>query len=797
MKKTPNELEALIDQPLVARVKLHNYRFPKDRAHVSGEFAIVILDVVDVSQGTLAEGCCIGPWRIVTSGRMPRLEDGMEYLFTGRLKIDSKWGPQYTCEEIHANYDMANPDEQRTFLSYFLTERQINLLYQTCDDPIAAIRQRNLAELTKIKGIGPTTAERICSRFADNLQNSRAYVELANLGLTKNAIDSIVKQIGSADLAIDAIKANPYSLIRLVRGYGWERADRLAMAQGFGRGCRERCLAYAEYKLNRLANEEGNSRLPIDDLLDELSQICSPTDRAQIADWLKTVTVGEQDFEARYQVFEETGKDADPPLLYYSRTARCIGLYSLRMVERRITEELVRLKTAPHTWNFDRTECEKIIADVEAEQGYQYTHEQRRAIWNILDSNVSVLTGSSGCGKSSTLKPLIRIFHKYGIEVAQCALSGRASSLLTEYTGLEGKTIHRLLCYDPESEKFMHSAHCPLDADVVILDETSMVGEELFLSLISSIKNGGKLLLLGDTKQLPPISVGNVLGDCIRSGYIPTNTLTIVQRQALKSGIVSQAIRVCEGKSIVRTDFSGSEIRGELNDFKLIARDDAALVHAQAVAEFKRLWESGVPADDIQIIVPVRSRGINSCRIFNNEIQALVNGEHSAKEVTVEVLDNGIKFEVTYKPGDRILVLKNNYHARTLEGTETAIFNGNMGHIVDLDTDNMIIQLQDTSRIIIPRESWDNIGLSYAVTCHKCQGSQAPYVIVSVDYSGYSLLMREWLYTALTRAQKFCALVGQPKAINLATRVSNVKVKNTWLKDELYARYQREVGSLV
>lgn len=797
MKNNVSGLDSLIDQPVVARVMLHNYRFPKDRAHSSGEFAIVILDVLEVQRGTIAEECYLADRRIVVSGRIPRLEDDMEYIFTGRLRVDPKWGPQYTCDEIHANYNMNDPAEQRTFLGYFLTERQINLLYKTCADPINLIRQHNLSELIKVKGIGPTTAERICTRFADNIQNSRAYVELANLGLTKRAIDTIVQQIGSADIAIDMIKANPYTLIRLVRGYGWERADRLALAQGFGRGCKERCLAYAEYKLNTLAMDEGNSRLPIDELLDELAQVCSPTDRAQIAEWIKSVTVGEQDFEQRYQEYQQTQKDADPPLLFYSKTARCIGLYSLRMVERRITGELVRLKSAPHAWNFDREQCEQIIGQVEAEQGYQYTHEQRRAIRNILDSNVSILTGSSGCGKSSTLKPLIRIFHQAGISVAQCALSGRASSLLTEYTGLEGKTIHRLLGYDPEREQFIHNARNPLEADVVILDETSMVGEELFLSLISSIKDGGKLLLLGDTKQLPPISVGNVLGDCIRSGYVPTNTLTIVQRQALKSGIVSQAIRVCEGKSIVKTDFSGSEIRGELNDFKLIARDDAALVHAQAVEEFKRLWNKGISADDIQIIVPVRSRGINSCRVFNSEIQALVNGAPSPKAVTVDVFDNGLKFEVTYKPGDRILVLKNNYHARTLNGTETAIFNGNMGHIVDLDPDNMIIQLQDTSNIIIPRESWDNIGLAYAVTCHKCQGSQAPYVIVSLDYSGYSLLMREWLYTALTRAQKFCALVGQPKAINLATRVSNVKVKNTWLKDELHECYQREIGVLV
>ena len=789
-RKLTEEEAALQGKKATMKVRLHNYRYPREHTHVSGTFAIIVFEFVELLEGEIYTQCFISNGGIVGKGIFPHVEGDMEYIMTGTLKFDPEWGPQYEVEDFHLAYNLQEEDDQKKFLSFLLTENQLNTLFEKFDNPVELLKRRDIAALTKIKGIGESTANRLCDKYESNAQNSRAYVELSGFGLTKYAIDALVTRFGSVDIAVDVVKTNPYSLIKLVRGYGWEKADRLALAQGMSRGCKERCLAYTEYKLDRLAQEEGNSRLPVEDLLNELAEVCAPTPKQELAQWLREGTVRDQDFEQLYIRIKNGEKGVERPMLYYCSDDKYIGLFSLRLMEREIADEITRLKEANGHWRFDTKKCEKIIAEVEAEQGYSYTHEQKRAIWNVLSSNVSILTGSSGCGKSSTLKPLIRIFQYYGISVAQCALSGRASSLLTEYTGLTGKTIHRLLGYLPEEERFAHSRNNPLAEEVIILDEASMVGEELFLSLISSIKSGAKLLLLGDTKQLPPISVGNILGDSIQSGYIPTVTLTIIHRQALKSGIISQAACVCEGKSIVKRDFIGSEIRGELKDFKIVSHIDAGTVHTKVLEEFKRLYkDEKISPDDIQIIVPVRSRGINSCRYFNAEIQKIVNGKPSPKAVTQQVVDNGMKFEVTYKPGDRVIVTKNNYHAKTIDGVETAIFNGNMGHIVDLDDEEMIIELAGSRPIIIPRDGWGDIGLAYAVTCHKCQGSQAPYVIVGLDNSSYPLLMREWLYTAITRAQKFCTLVGQPAAINTATRVSNGKVKETWLKGELKARY--------
>lgn len=782
----------LLNKNVTAKVTLHNYRYPKNKVPISGEYAIVLFNVEDVIDGEIPGECFSNYGAIVVTGNLPRIEDGMEYLFTGKLIFDAQWGPQYECIDIHLAYNMEDKEDQKKFFSFFMTDNQVNLLFDNYDNPVDLLYQKNIEALTKIKGIGPVTANRMCMKYAENINNSRAYVELKNYGLTKNAIDKLITQFGSPDVVVDLIKQNPYSLIYLAKGYGWERADRIALAQGFKPDCPERCLAYAEYRLSKTAGDEGNSRIQIRDFLEDILSVCAPATKDFILELIKQKTIKSEDFDELYKKVKWGGKDIDLPTFFYDKTSGYIGLLSLRIVEKKIVDQLKKLKKAKSQFSFDKTICEQIIGECEQEQGFQYTFEQKKAIWSTLNNNVSILTGQSGTGKSSTLKPLVRIFNHYGYDVAQCALSGRASSLLTEYTGLEGKTIHRLLNYLPEQERFARSESNPLNEDVIILDETSMVGEELFLSLISSIKLGAKLLMLGDIKQLPAMSVGNILSDCISSGYIPTTTLTQIQRQALKSGIITQSVHVCQGKSIIKSDFSGEEIRGELQDFKIIGASEAGTTHLKAIEEFKKLYiNRNIPADDIQIVVPMRSKGVNSCRYFNAEVQEIVNPKAS-KSVSIEVTDNGQKFEIIYKAGDRIMVTKNNYHARNLFGREVAIFNGNMGHIIDLDADNMIIELTGGDRVIIPRDEWGDISLAYACTCHKLQGAQAKYVIVVLDNSAYPLLMREWLYTAVTRARSYCALVGQPSAINQATRVSNIKTKQTWIKDDLYEMYKQE-----
>lgn len=776
---------------ITAVVQLNNYRYPKGRNPQFGEMSIVLLRVKQLNDGTIPDEAytSYGEKTIIVKGVMPKLDKDIDYILQAKQVVDPKWGLQYQCENISMNYDLDKKEDQVKFFSYFLTDLQIELLYSLYDNPIPLLKERKIEELIKIKGVGPVTANRICDKYADNIANSRAYVALKDLGLTKNAIDKLIKQFGSSDVVIDTIENNPYSLIKLVRGYGWEKADKIALSKGFSKACRERCVAYARHRLEQEA-VDGNSCMTIDELIEEIMQVCFPVQREDLTIYLKEDMIGQKDFAKFYQNILEGKKNEIYPSFYYSKDNQKVGLLSYRIVEKKIATELERLQSAKEVQKYDPEVCNKIISEVEKEQGYEYTREQKSAIFNILNDNVSILTGSAGSGKSSTVKPLIRIFEHYDKQVSQCALSGRAASLLTEYTGLVGKTIHRLLHFIPELERFDFGKNNPLPDDVIILDESSMVGEELFLSLVQAIKTGAKLIMLGDVKQLPPMNVGNLLADCMASGYIKTNVLTTIHRQALKSGIVTQSLLVCEGKSLVKNDFSGSEIRGELYDFKITANSDTLIVHSQAVEEFKTLLSKGIPADEIQIIVPVRTRGMNSCRTFNSEIQQLVNGDSYG--VDYEVYDAGLKYTVTYKRNDKVMIIKNNYHAKTTTGERVAIFNGNMGHIYSIDSNSMIVDIEDVGKVILSKDEWNNIVHGWACTCHKLQGSQSNYAIVCLDSSAYVLLMREWLYTAITRAKKYCVVVGQPKAINSACRTSNTKIKQTWLRGDLKDLYMKQ-----
>ena len=1117
MNKTAKEL---VGSRIVAKIKLHNYRYPK-AGHTSGNFAIVIFDVIRLIEGQIPSECEVkgfpGKYKITVTGELPKIDEKSEYVLQGVLHIDREWGPQYQPESLRLDYDLTREEDQRKFFSYFMTDRQVDMLFAGDQNPIDFLEQKNIGELTKIKGIGPATAVRMCTRYEESKNNSRAYVALKALDLSKRTIDRLISHYGSADIVVEKIESNPYILINEVKGIGWKKADDYAKRQGMANNCEERVVAYTRYYLGQQAEVNGNTWIDIDDLLTNVVAECQPITKEQVATWLKAYMLGAVDFEKYYARHLE-GKENDEELtfLYYDKLTRRASLTELRVLEKDIATELHRLATAPSNLEYDKDLCEEIIADCEKEQGYKYTDEQKQAIWNVLDNNVTILTGSAGCvdcdtefftgygwkkiseykkgdkvlmynedgtatlvtpdnyikqpednlwlvqskygvdmcvsdeheiyyinnrgnlnhntfanikkmheeaevgfqgrliasfqgdgpgidltdaeikvmlavicdgslmkdgrcrfhllkerkkvelrkilteagliwkenpcskpgysnfyttiprlekhfskywyncshrqlqlicdnvlqwdgctlfnrlrfaasnkenidfvqyaftacgyraaikfldrvgqpymshgkeyihksidytvcitprnlvsitrknpnkiditpyktldgykycftvpthmwvsrrngniliqgnsGKSSTLKPLIRILEHYDQSIAQCALSGRASSLLSDYTGIEGKTIHRLLCFMPDTDRFRYTKYNSLPNDVVILDEASMVGGHLFLSLISAVASGSKFIMLGDTHQLESIGIANILKDCITSGYIKTITLTKIHRQAAMSGIITQSIQVSNGQSIVKNDFFGEEVRGELRDFKLIAKGEGLLIQQQIINEFKRLYyDCHVPLDDIQIIVPMKTRGDLSCRVLNYLIQGIVNPVKTNKDVTLNLVENGVKYSVCFRPNDKIIVVKNNYHAPGLDGQDKQIFNGNIGYIKDINEDIMIATIGDVGDIVLPRDQWDCIQHAYAITVHKKQGDSVPYAIIGLDTSAYALLSRELLYTAITRASKYCTLIVQPRAANIAVKTSRIKTKQTWLKDDLL-KYAIEEG---
>lgn len=423
------------------------------------------------------------------------------------------------------------------------------------------------------------------------------------------------------------------------------------------------------------------------------------------------------------------------------------------------------------------------ISKVPSEDGYKYCFMVESTML-VLRRNGCIFI-SSNCGKSSLMYPVSRIFRKNGLDFGICALSGKASLNLHEITKEDGKTIHRLLGWNPKFGGPTFTKKNPLPTDVIVLDEVSMVGGELFYSLISAIKDGGRLIMLGDPGQLESIGLCNLISDIRASGKICCVHLTKIFRQASRSGIIVDCHKVDIQTPIIPPKFRGEEIHGELKDLKIVAKSSSEECLETIKKEFKRLhFDENVPIEDILILSAKRSIGDLSGRSINREIQSMIKFEdENPLKITYS---DGIKYDVLYHVGDRVIVMKNNYEAKTPEGNTIEIFNGNIGTVIAKDNfrRQLVVRLTQGD-VVIEGDKLLELQLGYAISCHRAQGSGFPYVIVACDPGAYQLLTKQWLYTALSRAKKYCVLVGTDKSINQCIKTDRVTRKSTWLSELL------------
>ena len=742
------------------KVRVERIIYPKN-GQTSGSWTIAAFRIEEVLEGEVPE-CFQWSLRFTAKGSMPALNARDTYTMVAHLVEDAKYGLQYEVDLMCLDYDLTDKDDQLKFFSFFLTPTQTAALYENCDNPLVLLQNHDTKALMKIKGIGPVTAQRMINKYEDSKDLSLAFVRFYDLGLTKGAIEKLVHFYGSPEAAVEVIEKNPYLLIIQVPGYGWAKADAIAMSQGLAHDSDERMGAYLVHYLREQAEMNGNSWVSVEDLCVVIDQVCDP-----------------QNDERIYELIRRNIKNH---VLYYDKETERVGLMEYRELEQQIANEILRIQRGAAHIEINSERAETIIRSVELEQGFEYTEEQRTAIWNTLDNQFSILTGSAGVGKSSVVNGIAHVLEAHNFRVAQVSLSGRAASKLTEITHIEGKTIHRLLKYDPESGKFFHNKENPLPYDIIIGDEVSMWGGEITLSLLQAIPTGAKVLFIGDTKQLEAIGLASVLTDTIKSHTMPTVQLTKIQRQQADSGIITQSLKVACGEQIVGPKTSGVEYRGVRKDFKLVTYIDSALTQSKIIDEFKELYiNQHVPANDIQVLVPMRSRGEASCRALNLAIQEIVNGTPSVDEITVPYTDGNYKYSYTYRPNDRIIIMKNNYKTINIEGNKEPIYNGNVGYIKQIGPDFMIVNLTEQGDIILGAEDYNNLSLGYAITVHKKQGDSSPYVIGAIDSSSYALMSKELLYTMITRARKYCVLIGQKKILQQAVKISRVKTKQTWL----------------
>lgn len=738
------------------KVKLSKQLFPKNKLIDNGEFGIISVNVLDVIEG---EPKANKYDTITLKGVMCAIKDDEIYKIVAKEVEDERFGLQYEIIFISTDIKLENRADQYKFLEKILTEKQCVDIFKTFENPIEILESKDIKALCAVKGVGVPTALKLIEKYESNKDYSEVYIKLDKYGLSRQAILKLVDYYGSPDIVIAKVEQNPYLLIDEVDGIGWEKADEIALKGGMGEYSNYRVQAYIKYFLNCEANE-GNTWVWLDDLLDAIDGVIG--------------------YELPQDILETCLRELkEEHVIWTNSTQELIALTKYYNLEKNIAKNIKRLSEAAN--NFDINNWEVKVKELEKRQGWSFTDEQINGIKAILENQVVIIQGGAGVGKSSTVSGMLEVF-KDDYSFAQTALSGRASCNLTEITGFEGYTIHRLLGYNPEGG-FAYNKNNQMNMDIIILDELSMVGADIFYKLIQAIKDGAKLIMLGDTGQLEAIGIGNIMLDMIDSGYVKCIELTKIHRQAEKSAVITDGIRVRKQEQITDKNFNGTEIRGELQDLELDIYINKDLTYRKIVEHFKDLLTKTNNPFEVQVIVPMKERGRSSAYYLNNLLQPLViNTDRDGLTI-----GEGSKYPFTIYEGDKVINMKNNYKTLDENGVETPIFNGDLGVVESIDflTGTLLIDFNTKGKVYVGRKHLSYIKLGYAITTHKLQGSSSPYVICGLDYSHYKLLNKEMVYTMLTRAKKYCVLCAENKALRYAISNSEVKTKQTFLKSFL------------
>ena len=694
---------------------------------------------------------------VTLKGEMSKPEVGKIITINATYAPDPKWGDQYILISSYPSLSLSEDEESKyKFLSALYTEGQVESMYDTFNDPFALLDKKDVDSLVQIRGCGVKTAIHWINKFHKYKNVIIIFTKLIDYDLTNNMVNRLMERYNDPELVVDKVLTNPYILCTEVKGIGWDKADKIALKGGLKEDDPMRIGAYIVYYLD-IRGEEGCSWITTDELLGAILE-----------------TLGED-------IPDEKITEAlrlNNYRLWTNEEKTRIGLKKYYNIENRIAKELIRLRNASFDFSIP-DDWRTIVSKIEKKQGWNYNQEQLEGIQRILDTNVILIQGMAGTGKTSIVNAIISILgQKYSY--VQCALSGRAAARMAEVTGKTGFTIHRLLGFpkgDKEKGSFEYHDENQLPYNIYILDEISMVDGVLFYNLLRAIPNGSKLICLGDPGQLESIGSCNIAHDMIESPEIEVVTLTQIHRQAQKSAIITQSIAIRRGHQIISKGWAGEEIQGDLKDLKLTCYSDTNKTYYEIMTSFTReMVKDDFDIMETQVIFPRRSSVPASTFELNNAIQELYNPRSKNRQERVIHSVNG-----TYilREGDKVMNIANNYQVNPV------IYNGNIGIIKEFfsqdDEEYMKINFIGIGEVNLPKKYWISIELGYAITCHKFQGSQANVVIFGIDFTAYSLLTRELVYTGITRAKERCHLIAQNGALRFATAQEGISRKQTHL----------------
>ena len=705
--------------------------------NVSNFYRILLLDIEDTNAEDFDD------FEIIVTGTMADVIEGEEYTFWGQIVQHSKYGEQLQI----TRYERAKPTS-KGLVKYFSSSHFKGIGLKTAQKIVELYGENTIDEILEhpekletISGLSSKSREAFVSTLRLNYGTEMVLAKLANYGIPNKLAIQI--QDTYKEETIDIVENYPYQLVEDIKGLGFTIADQLAQELGIESQAPERFRAGLVHSLLNACMESGDTYVEARDLLEKTLNLLESSrpvelEPSQLAQELSNLIEEEKVQQVDTKIFDN----------------------SLFFAEEGIHNHLIRILEKEET---DKQETEIIqeqIAIVEEELGIQYDAIQKQAICDAIQNKVFILTGGPGTGKTTVINGIIAVYallegldlrNKSNLPILLAAPTGRAARRMNELTDLPSATIHRHLGMTGDDD----TSHLEdyLDADFIIVDEFSMVDTWLANQLFSNISSTSKILIVGDSDQLPSVSPGQVLADLLQIPSIPQTRLERIYRQSEESTIVTLASQIRQG--ILPADFT--QKKADRSYFEIASNQIPATIEKILDAAIR----SGIPARDIQVLAPMY-RGAAGIDAINQLMQELLNPLQKGQ----------ISFEASqfqYRSGDKVIHLVND--------AEVNVFNGDLGYITDLipgkytesKQDEMVIDF-DGNEVIYPRNEWYKIRLAYAMSIHKSQGSEFPVVFLPITSASKRMLERNLIYTAITRAKSKLILLGELQAFDYATK---------------------------
>ena len=625
------------------------------------------------------------------------------------------------------------------------------------------IMEEEPERLSEVKGISSRIAQEIGSQVVEKKELREAFIFLQQYGISNNLAVKIYDEY--RERLYSVIRTNPYQLAEDIPGVGFKMADDLAYKLGINADSEYRIRCGVLYEL-LLASGEGHTYLPMDELLSRSSALLEVPSE-EIYPLIQNLAVDKKLIVKKDRVYSS--------VYYYSELA-CARM--LKDLDITMGEDLF-LKEEPH--------IRQTLLSVLSEEKIELDELQEKAVLECIRNGIMILSGGPGTGKTTTINTMIRYFEAEGMDILLAAPTGRAAKRMQEATGYEASTIHRLLevnggmLSDEKAPMFERNAENPLEADVVIIDEMSMIDIHLFKALLNAIPVGTRLIMVGDVDQLPSVGPGQVLRDLIESKAFSTVILKRIFRQAGESDIVLNAHSINEGKQI--------RLDNKSKDFFFLERSDYQVIYKHMIELIRDKLPKYVEATsfDIQVLSPMR-KGNLGVEVLNPVLQEYLNPQDGSK-------DEYVSGERLFRVGDKVMQVKNNYQLTWQivskyniaidEGV--GVFNGDMGIVKSIDrySQTLTVEFDDKRLVDYPFSGLDELELAYAVTVHKSQGSEYPAVVMPILSGPRMLLNRNLLYTAVTRARKCVTILGSRETINEMIANERTNERYSSLKDRI------------